>query len=374
MVSMQPMLQLPRLFFDFGAVRSLPQQIAALGIEHPLVVSDQGLVRAGVVHRIRDILERSRQAYAIFDSVPENPTFDGADRARTAYRTGNCDGLLAVGGGSVIDTAKVLAATLGRQSTAEFFAEGAKVDAPIAPLIAVPTTAGTGSEASPDAGIHPDAMSASVGISSPYVVPRIAICDPDLTLSLPPRLVAATGIDALSHCIEGYLSTTVSPPAEAMALDGIRRVSRHLAGATETGAAADRWQIMMAAFEGGAAIAMGLGPAHAIAIACGDQGLHHGLLSGLGLLASLPVLARHAPGKVEDIARTLDLPAGRAVASEVARLMLSLGLPTTLSGAGYRFRDLDALAAACAASHFNLTSPYRPDKSEFAVMIGSILG
>jgi alcohol dehydrogenase class IV len=371
---MRPMLQLPRLIFDFGAIDALAEEVRDLGVERPLLISDQGLVRAGILKRVRSVLDAGSVSHSVFDSVPENPTFDGVDRARKVYVADGCDCVVAVGGGSVIDTAKLVAATRDSKDTASFFEGGAKVGN-VAPLIVVPTTAGTGSESSPDAGIHPTPTAVSVGISSDRVVPRIAICDPELTVTLPPRLTAATGIDALSHCIEGFFSTGVCPPAEAMALDGIARVRSHLADAVRDGNdKAARWQIMMAAFEGGAAISMGLGPAHAIAIGCGDQGLHHGVLSGLGLLASLPVLERHAAEKAQAIREAMELPPNARLASGVRDLMAGVGLPVTLSALGYRLDDLDKLAARCEASHFNLTSPYAPTKSEFAAMIGSILG
>jgi 4-hydroxybutyrate dehydrogenase len=137
------------------------------------------------------------------------------------------------------------------------------------PLVVVPTTAGTGSEASPDAGIHPTATTRSVGMSSEDLIPNVAILDPGLTLSPSPRLTAATAIDALSHCVEGYFSRRRSPLVDALLLDGIRPVGRALPAAFADGSNLEaRAELMLAAFAGGVGIGMGLGPAHAIAIAC----------------------------------------------------------------------------------------------------------
>jgi alcohol dehydrogenase class IV len=132
-------------------------------------------------------------------------------------------------------------------------------------------------------------------------------------------------------------------------------------------------QMMIAAFEGGVAISKGLGPAHAIAITCGDQGLHHGMLSAIGVLASLSLLERKILDRVRPIADAMGLKAGQSTADGVKVLMARVGLPTSLSGIGYSTKDVAALAVKAAESHFNLTSPYAPTKEEFAQMIGAVL-
>jgi 4-hydroxybutyrate dehydrogenase len=370
---MAPALQIPRAYFGKGAVRELPSELKTLGISRPLLVTDRGLVKCGVFAMVATVIG-DKVVHAAFDEVPENPTYEAVDRAAAVYRAQRCDGVIAVGGGSVIDTAKLTAVLGGHPGNAsDYVGHSARVTAATAPLIVIPTTAGTGSEASPDAGIHPDARAVSSGITSSYVVPKAAICDPDATISLPPRLTATTGLDALSHCIEGFLSKSFSPPSDAMALDGIRRVFRYLPIATADGTNLEaRMQMMIAAFEGGVAIGKGLGPAHAIAISCGDQGLHHGLLSAIGILASLPLMQARLPERVAPIADAMGIP-GRTAADGVRGLMDQLGLPTSLSGIGYRTEDIDALAGKAAESHFNLTSPYAPTKAEFAQMIRAVL-
>jgi len=371
---MTPTLQLPRTFLARGSLLALPEELKALGLERPLLVTDSGLVKCGVFGRVCKVLDGA-VSYAVFDAVPENPTYDGVDRAAEVYRSQGCDGAVAIGGGSVIDTAKLVAVLGGHPGTAsDYVGHSDRVTAATAPLIVVPTTAGTGSEASPDAGIHPDARTVSSGITSRHVIPRVALCDPETTVSLPPRLTAATGLDALSHCIEGFLATTFCPPADAMALDGIRRVFRYLPAATANGDDIDtRLQMMVAAFEGGVAIGKGLGPAHAIAIACGDQGLHHGMLSAVGILASLPVMESHAQHGVRTIAEAMGLKAEQSAADGVRSLMRQVGLPISLRGIGYSAGDVSVLARDAAKSHFNLTSPYAPSETEFARMIGAVL-
>jgi alcohol dehydrogenase class IV len=371
---MTPTLQIPRAYFAGGAIRELPSELMALGLSRPLLVTDRGLVKCGVFGTITAALADA-VSYTVFDAVPENPTYEAVDRAAAVCRAEQCDGVVAIGGGSVIDTAKLTAVLAGHPGQAsDYVGQSDRVTAATAPLIVIPTTAGTGSETSPDAGLHPDAHTISSGITSSHIIPKVAICDPDTTVSLPPRLTAATGIDALSHCIEGFLSKSFCPPADAMALDGIRRVFRYLPQATNDGSNLEaRMQMMIAAFEGGVAISKGLGPAHAIAITCGDQGLHHGMLSAIGVLASLRLLERQIPEQVRPIAEAMGLKAGQSAAEGVKTLMARVGLPTNLSGIGYSPEDLDALASKAAESHFNLTSPYAPTKAEFAQMIGAVL-
>jgi len=193
-------------------------------------------------------------------------------------------------------------------------------------------------------------------------------------VTLPARLTACTALDALSHCIEGYLSKGDSPLIDAMALDGARRVWRCIASATANGEDREaRAQLMLGAFSGGVAIGKGLGPAHAIAITVGDQGLHHGILSGLGVVASISTLHSHIPGRVDDVAAALGLRGGEDMEAALRQLLRKLNLPTSLRELGYRPGDLGELALAAAASHFNLTSRHHPSGEEYSRMLQKIL-
>ena len=365
---MTPQLVTPRLFLEAGAVQLLPAVLAELGVARPLLLSDQGLVHCGAVARLRTVLSGIDAVW--FEDVPENPTYAGVDRASALYRASGCDGVVALGGGSVIDTAKLVAVLAGHAgNAAEYVGFSERVTAAVAPLVVLPTTAGTGSEASPDAGIHPDAHSVSSGITSWHVVPRTAICDPELLLTLPSRLTAATGLDALSHCIEGYLATPASPLADALALDGIARIRQWLPVAVADGTdLVARREMMLGAFAGGIAIGKGLGPAHAIAISCGDQGLHHGVLSALGLVASMDAMATRVPERMARIEAAMGAP----VADSVRRMLRDFHLPQTLSALGYVAADWSALAQAAATSHFNLSSPWRPAPADYAAMLEHI--
>ncbi len=370
-----PTLTLPRTLFGAGAIGALRAELAALGVARPLLVTDQGLVATGLVGRAIAAWGDAG-TLVVFDAVTENPLFSDVDRGAALYAAQGCDGVVALGGGSVIDTAKFIALLATNPGPVARYAgvPGAPHRAG-APLVAVPTTAGTGSEASPSAGIHADAATASVGMSSRHLVPTVAILDPDVTRSLPPRLTAATGIDALSHCIEGYFSRKDQPLGDAIALDGIARVARSLRRAVARGDDADaRADMLLAAYAGGVSIGMGLGPAHAIALTCSDQGLHHGVLSGIGLVATLDATAARAPARVAAAAAAFGVPAPQSLARAVAALMHELGLPATLADLGYAGGDLNALAEAAHRSHFNAFAPFHPSVAEYRAMIASSLG
>jgi 4-hydroxybutyrate dehydrogenase len=374
-VTMIPLLQFPRVQFEFGAVKALPAELAALGVQRPLLVTDQGVVRCGVFETVRGAMPAGANL-VVFDRIPENPTIAGVEEALAVYRAEARDGVVAVGGGSVIDSAKAVALLATHPgSLADYFGRPERVTHAVAPLLAIPTTAGTGSEASRGAGIHPTATSRSRSIGAPYLVPKVAICDPELTMTLPAPLTAATGLDALTHCVEGYMSTLANPPVDAIALAGIRRVATHVERATAEPRNRDaRWQMMMAALEGGMSLAKGAGPGHAIANTLGDRGLHHGALVTLAMPAVLRLLERHVPDKVRLVGEAMGAAPGQSAADALAALSRRVGLPANVGALGYPAGDLDEMAADAAQSFFNLRSPYRPTEAEFKTMIAEILG
>lgn len=373
-LAMGAALQLPRTLFAEGALSALGAELAALGVSRPLLVTDSGVVAVGIAARAVSAAGPA-VAMPVFDGVTENPLFADVDAGVAFYRQAHCDGVVALGGGSVIDTAKLIALLATNPGcVADHMGVPHAVHAAGALLVAIPTTAGTGSEASPAAGIHPDAASAAVGLNSRHLVPTVAILDPLLTHSLPRRLTAATGIDALSHCIEGFLSRKHQPLGDAIALDGVSRVVNHLRRAHANGHDNEaRSNMMLAAFAGGVSIGMGLGPAHAVALSCSDQGFAHGILSGIGLVATLDATQPHATDRFKALASAFGLPPGMALSEGVAKLMRDMGLPATLSELGYAPTDLDALARSAHASHFNRFAPFHPSVSEYVAMLGRSL-
>ena len=371
---MSPLMQVPRIHFDFGAIAVLGEEIACQKMKRPLLVTDRTLIDVGAIERVSAVLGAS-SGPAVFAEVPPNPTADAVGLGASLYRDGRHDGLIAVGGGSVIDCAKaiaLLATHPGPIST--YLGHADRIVTTPAPLIAVPTTAGTGSEVSRGCGIHPDERSRAHGINHPLMVPSVAVCDPELTLSLPERLTAATGLDALSHCIEGFLANAANPLVDAIALDGVRRIFTHLRRAVEDGRNREaRWHVMMAAVAGGVSIYKGLGPAHAIANTCGDRGLHHGTLVTVALPPVLRLMAVKVPQKMSALADAIGVAGGTAVPESVATLNAAVGMPDTIGALGYGSHDLYEMAHDAATSFFNRSTPYRPTTDDYRRLISELM-
>ena len=274
----------------------------------------------------------------------------------------------------MIDTAKMVAVLGGQRGSVHDFVGQPEKITNVAPLIAVPTTASSGSEVSPGCGIHPDADKRAIGTRSHNLVPRVAICDPELTFSLPPRLTAGTGLDALSHCIEGYLSKVENPLIDASALDGIRHVRGHIERAVSVGDDREaRWHMTLAGIAGGIAIAKGLGPAHAMANALGNRGFHHGLLCAIALPVAIEVVAPHVPGKMKKLAEALGLDRSARISSVLRELNSCVGVPASLGDAGFGAADFEELATDAVASPFNRASPYVPTFDEYCAMFAITL-
>ena len=374
-MSVVPTLQLPRTLFARNAIAVLPEELRALRVRRPLLVADRGIVRAGLAARVTAALGDDLRP-AIFDGVTENNIYSDVNGGAALYAHADCDGVIALGGGSVIDTAKCIALLATNPGNIADYA--GIPDAHVrgaAPLVAIPTTAGTGSEADIHAGVHPDSRSTSVGISSPHLLPRVAILDPELTISLPPRLTAATGIDALTHCIEGYLSRNDVPLAKLIALDGVARAMGAIRRAVADGNDIEaRAEMMLAAYAGGIAISMGLGPAHSIALTCSEQGFQHGILSGIGIVAALDGMASHQPARASALADAMGVSRSTSLGGVIAALMRELDLPASLGELGYSVTNLDSVARAAHDSFCNLSAWHHPSAAEFRAMLSASMG
>jgi 4-hydroxybutyrate dehydrogenase len=373
-------LDLPRIHFGSGCCARLAATLEALGVRRPLIVSDLGVRASGTLAKALASLEGCEH---VFDGVQEPPCFDTVEAAAAAYRAGRCDGVVAVGGGSVIDTAKMVAVLATHDGGVEVYAgHGERVAAPVAPLVVLPTTAGSGSEVSPSAGIHPAPGQAGLRTRTPALVPRAALCDPLLTATLPPHLTANTGLDALTHCIEGFLSPVSNPLVDAIALESIPRLIRHLPRAVANGDDEDaRAEVTLGALAGGIAIGKGLGPAHAMANVFSFWPVPHGVLAALSLPPSLDLLQRHVPAQLATLAHAMSLPAGMSPGDGLRALLRRLhacaGVPLTLREAGCPAPEpqaLQAMAQACASSPVNESSPYVPDAGDYARLIEATIG
>lgn len=363
---MELALHLPRTLIAPGAISQLTNELITLGLERPLLVTDAGIVKAGLVERVHAAIS-SDIDITLFADVTENNVFANADAGAALFHANSCDCVIALGGGSVIDTAKCIAVlTTSSAKIADYALHPEVIIAGAAPIIAIPTTSGTGSEANMYAGIHPDSVSRSAGIASRHIMPRVAILDAELTVSLPPRITAATGIDALSHCIEGYLSKFHVPFAKTIALDGVGLVMRHLREAVDDPSNMQaRSGMMLAAYAGGVAIAMGTGPAHAIALTCSDQNFPHGILSGIGLIATLDDVGLQQPQRLSALKLAMGVPDRCSASEAIKALMHDLDLPCSLGALGYQTRSVDEIARLAHQHLCNTTVPHPPSLEDY---------
>jgi len=366
---------LTRIQFDFGALALLADELGLIGVRRPLLVTDKGVVASGIAERVLAALPRDAAA-AVYDGTPANPTERAVLAALDAWRAHDADGLIAVGGGSSMDLAKAVAVLATHPAPLVQYAaiEGGmpRITARVAPVVAIPTTAGTGSEVGRGAVIVFD-DGRKLGILSPHLLPRLALCDPELTLGLPAGITAGTGMDAMTHCVETFLSPAINPPADAIALDGARRAALHLDRAVTDGRDREaRWNMMMAAMEGAMAFQKGLGAVHALSHPLGsldDLKLHHGTLNAVLLPAVLRFNDGHVGDKYATLREALRLPAGADLAHWVEETNARIGLPGGLAAMGVPTQVLPRMAEAATFDHCHATTPRKPSVAEYETLL-----
>ena len=367
--------------FDYGAVKLLRQECDRVGITRPLIVTDPGVKAAGVLQKALDALPG--MTVAVFDQTPSNPT-EAAVRAATAlYQANRCDGLIAVGGGSAIDCAKGVAIAATHEGPLTHYAtiEGgsARITDKAVPLIAVPTTSGTGSEVARGAIIIVDDHR-KLGFHSWHLVPKTAICDPELTLGLPPRLTAATGMDAIAHCMETFMASAFNPPADGIALDGLQRGWSHIERATRDGSDREaRLNLMSASMQGAMAFQKGLGCVHSLSHSLGgvDPRLHHGTLNAMFLPAVVTFNAQaesvRRENRLQRMAQAMGLQSGGDIPQAIQDMNARLGLPTGLAEMGVRRDWFDRIIEGALADHCHKSNPRIASREEYEEMLASAM-
>ena len=351
--------------FEYGAIKLLKQECARVGITRPLIVTDPGVKAAGILQKALDVLQGVK--VFVFDQTPSNPTESAVRAATELYKSCGCYGLIAVGGGSAIDCAKGVAISATHEGPLTGYAtiEGgsALITERAAPLIAVPTTSGTGSEVARGAIIIVDDHR-KLGFHSWHLVPKSAICDPELTLGLPARLTAATGMDAIAHCMETFMSAAFNPPADGIALDGLERGWAHIERATRDGGDREaRFNLMSASMQGAMAFQKGLGCVHSLSHSLGgvDPRLHHGTLNAVFLPAVLDFNAGAESVKNEKrldrMARAMGLGSASEISEAVREMNQRLGLPSGLEEMGVPTDSFSQIIKGALADHCHKTNP-----------------
>ncbi|HMN92922.1 MAG TPA: iron-containing alcohol dehydrogenase [Hydrogenophaga sp.] len=362
---MAQILYVTNILIDFGVLAQLPVECERAGIRRPLIVTDAGVKAAGLLDKTLAALPGWQPA--VFDQTPSNPTEAAVRAAVAIYQAQGCDGLIALGGGSAIDCAKGVAIAAAHEGPLKHYAtiEGGspRITAAVPPLIAIPTTAGTGSEVARGAIVIVD-DGRKLGFHSWHLVPKTALLDPELTLGLPPLLTAATGMDAIAHCMETFMAPAFNPPADGIGLDGLQRGWSHIERATRDGQDREaRLNMMSASMQGAMAFQKGLGCVHSLSHSLGgvNPRLHHGTLNALFLPAVIAFNAGtdsvQKERRLERMAQAMGIGGADDLGPAIRDMNARLGLPGGLAELGVTPDLFDKVIAGALADHCHKTNP-----------------
>ena len=358
--------------FENGSLKKISEVLKAHGIKKPLICTDPGLASIGMTDKIRNLLSNELSP-TFYEETPANPTEKAVDAALEAYKTNDCDGVIGFGGGSSMDLGKAVALMANHEGNVIDYSlnEGGftKIKKTV-PMIAIPTTSGTGSEVSVGSVIIMNDGRKLI-LASEHLRPDAAICDPELTVGLPPILTAGAGMDALTHCIEAIMSPINDPPAEAVGLDGIEKIvcDESLINACKDGQDLDaRWNMMMASTEGAMAFSKGLGAVHSMSHAIGanqELRLHHGTLNGVILPTVIRFNKDHVGNKLPRILKAMGKSESADLADEIEKFNEKIGLPSGLKEMGVTEEMIPELVEHSITDPSNVTTPKLPSPEEW---------
>ena len=343
--------------FGAGRISEIVDACKTVGISKPLLVTDKGLRDLPITQSTLDLLEAGGMGRAVFSDVDMNPSGENVDAGLAVYRAGGHDGVVAFGGGSALDLGKALAFMSGQTRPVWDFEDvddwwtRADING-IDPIIAVPTTAGTGSEVGRASVLTNNETHEKKIIFHPRILPALVICDPELTVGMPPAITAGTGMDAFAHCLEAFCSPHYHPMSQGIALEGMRLVNEYLPRAYEDGRDMEaRAHMMSAAAMGATAFQKGLGAIHAISHPIGAvYNTHHGTTNAVVMQAVLNFNRRAVEARLDTAAAYLGIGGGyegfHARVGEINRLF---GIPANLTELGVTNPDLDALTDSALA-------------------------
>lgn len=337
-----------------GAAESVGSEAKRLGGRHAFVVSDPALRQIGLTDQLTAWLTAQEIRSTVFTDVEPEPSVQSADRCAGAARAAGCDLVVGIGGGSAMDTAKAAAVLITNGGSVQDYLGNGLVGKRGVPSILIPTTSGTGAEITPNALFYVPALRDKKAVVSPYIIPDVAIIDPQLTLTVPPTVTAATGVDALCHAIESYTSVNASPMTDMYALESIRLIGAHLRTAVGNGGDIQARDAMArASFYAGISIAnAGTNAVHALAYPLqGQHRITHGVANSLMLpyvlefnaLSNLAKFARVAEAMGEPLAGISLRDAAARSVSACRQLSEDIGIPQSLSEVGIKAEQVDAL-------------------------------
>jgi len=360
------------IHFGPGARKLVGAHLRERGIQRPIVVTDKGLAALPLIRELRAELAAAGLDVAVFGGVFGNPTASQAMAGADAYRAHNADAVVGIGGGAALDVAKIVGviATAGGEAL-EYAYDHPKVRAigdGVPWFVALPTTSGTGSEVGRSAVISEDDTHIKRIVFSPRILAKVVFADPELTLGLPPGVTAATGMDALTHNVESYLSPAYHPLCDGIALEGTRIAARALVTAVrDPGNIAARGDMMMSSMMGAIAFQKDLGAVHSCAHALGTVcDLHHGLANALMIDTVLAWNVRAAPEKFAELAHVVGASGGaQGFIAWLKQLKQTIGIAPGLAGAGVRRESIPRLVEVAVADICHQTNPQPVTAQDF---------
>jgi alcohol dehydrogenase class IV len=361
------------IVFGAGAVRTVADHVKRIGARRALVVCDAGVVKVGIADRVRALLEEGGVAAAVFSGVDPNPVEKNVVDGVAAYKAHGAGAVVSVGGGSPLDAGKLIALKVTHERPLVDYDDATGGDRfigpDVPPMVTIPTTAGTGSEVGRSGVVTLAATGRKTVIFSPHLLAKVALLDPELTRSMPARVTAATGFDALTHCLEAYCSIGDHPMADAIALGGLELCAEALVRAVEHGdELAARGAMMKAAMMGAVAFQKGLGACHSLAHPLSsEKGMHHGLANALCLPAVVDFNESVAHQRLERIRTILDRDA-RSCAEALRTLRKRVGLPAGLGAEGVGEGDIPRLADKAIEDACHRCNPRPVDREQLAAL------
>jgi 4-hydroxybutyrate dehydrogenase len=353
--------------FGAGCLSGLPQHLAALGASKPLIVTDPGLLPTDAFKSLERI---SGKGWAVFSGVHPNPTIEDVEAATAAYRAGQCDSVIAFGGGSALDVGKVIRLCIKRPDKPLLPFDYEADWSGLAPCITIPTTAGTGSEVGRSSVIIKEGRKRVV--FHPALLASLVILDPELTRGLPPKLTAATGADALVHCIESYTSPVFHPPCDGIALEGIHLIGQSLTRAVKKGDDLEaRGKMLVAAMMGAIAFQKDLGAIHSLAHPLSTFcGLHHGTANAICTPFVMKFNAERLPGLYRRVGIALGLsqPDDASTIDYVSGLFREIGLAPGLRAYGVEESQLDAMSEQAFEDTCHQTNPVKVTRDDLRAL------
>ncbi len=357
-----------RVIFGPGASGKVGKEAKKMGVGSVLLVTDPGVQSCGLAERIEESIREAGLGVSTFGEVVANPDYGCVEKGIKAYEAAEADGIVALGGGSAMDTAKAIGLMMTHPAPLSLYdsASGgmARISDRLPPVVAIPTTAGTGSEVSSFAVITDTGQKMKLALGSPYLIPKLALVDPSLTLKLPAEVTINTGVDALTHLVEGYVSSVPNPMMDRMALFGLEALRDHLRNVVrDPDNLESRSEVMMAAMTGDFVynqkfLGMNHSMAHALSAV---HGLPHGLANGLVLPFTMRFNLPSAEVQYRDVGRALG---GSDGVVEVERLLEDLGMALGLRHHGIELDDVDQLAAKAFEDPSHGTNPRQPVSKE----------